>query len=385
MLAMRSLLAAAALALAISVGLTSTATAAPRKVPHGFYGVMYDGVLPGAPFETQQKQFDLMARSGVESVRTAISWNGVQHFKGSEFNFAGTDPTVQLAAERGMSVLPVLLYTPPWARVIENRQYSPPRIKPFQAFLAAAIKRYGSRGTFWDEHPTLPKRPVRDWQIWNEPNLEVDGRGIFWDAKRGTPSAYPQGYAALLRASHRTIESTDRAARTVIGGIVGRSWDELRRLYRYRIKGYFDAMAVHVYPQTVERVFAALRRVRNEMKAKGQGRLPLYLTETAFPSSRGRVKSIAGQRQETRSGMARRLTGLFKQATVDRRNLRLRRVYWYTWSSGYRHPTSNFEYAGLLASSKDGLSYKPQPALSAFRRSAARDQGCRKSVFGRCL
>jgi hypothetical protein len=386
MLAMRSLLAAAALALAISVGLTSAVSAAPRKVPRGFYGVMYDGVLAGAPLETQRKQFDLMARSGVESVRTVISWNGVQHFKGSEFNFKGTDPTVQLAAERGMSVLPVLLYTPPWARVIENRQYSPPRIRPFQAFLRAAIKRYGTNGSFWAENPTIPKRPVRDWQIWNEPNLTFpNGRGVFWDARRGTRSAYPRGYAALLRASHRTIESTDRAARTVMGGLVGPSWIELRRLYRYRVKGHFDAMAVHVYPQTVERVFAALRRVRNEMRAKGQGRVPLYLTETAFPSSRGRVRPIEGQRQETKPGMARRLTGLFKQATRDRRALGLQRVYWYTWASGYRHRTSNFEYAGLLAASKDGLSYKPQPALKAFRRSAARHQGCRKSVFGRCL
>ena len=385
MLAMRSLLAAALLVLAVSVGMASVASAAPRKVPRDFYGVMYDGALAGAPLETQSKQFDLMARSGVESVRTVISWNGVQPFQGSEFNFKGTDPTVLLAAERGMSVLPVLLFAPPWARVFEGRQYSPPRTKPFQAFLRAAIRRYGTRGSFWAENPTVPKRPVRDWQIWNEPNLEVDGRGIFWDARRGAASAYPRGYATLLRASHRTIESTDRAARTVIGGIVGLSWIELRRLYRYGIKGYFDAMAVHVYPQTVDRVFGALRRVRNEMKAKGQGRVPLYLTETAFPSSRGRVRPIAGQRQETKSGMARRLTGLFKQATRDRRALGLERVYWYTWSSGYRHPTSNFEYAGLLAASKDGLSYKPQPALTAFRRSAARDQGCRKSVFGRCM
>lgn len=384
MLAMRVLL-AAALAVCLTAGLASTASAAPRKVPHGFYGVMYDGVLPSAPVATQEKQFDLMARSGVESVRTVLSWDGVQPLQGSEFNFRGTDPTVRLAAERGMSVLPVLLYAPRWARLFEDRQYSPPRTKPFQDFLRAAIRRYGSRGTFWAENPSVPKRPVRDWQIWNEPNLEVDGRGIFWDAKRGSTSAYPRGYAALLRASHRTIESTDRPARTVIGGIVGLSWLELRRLYRYRIKGYFDAMAVHVYPQTVERVFAALRRVRNEMKAAGQGGVPMYLTETAFPSSRGRVRPIAGQRQETKSGMARRLAELFKMASRDRGKLRLERVYWYTWSSGYRHPTSNFEYAGLLASSNDGLSYKPQPALSAFRRSAARDQGCRKSVFGSCM
>jgi len=385
MLAMRSLLAAAVLALAVSVGLTSMASAAPRKVPRGFYGVMYDGALRTAPLETQRKQFDLMARSGVESVRTVISWDGVQPFQGGQFNFEGTDPTVRLAAQRGMSVLPVLLYAPSWARVYEARQFSPPRTKPFQAFLRAAIERYGSRGSFWAENPTIPKIPVRDWQIWNEPNIIVDGRGLFWDADLGAPSAFPRGYAALLRASHRTIERADRSARTVMGGIWGLSWLDLRRLYRFGVKGSFDAMAVHIYPQTVERVFAALRRVRKELDAKGQRRLPIYLTETGFPASRGRVKPIADQRQETKAGMARSLTRLFARAARDRRELGLRRVYWYTWSSGYRNPTYNFEYGGLLEASDDALSYKPQPALAAFRRSAARDQGCRKGVFGRCL
>jgi hypothetical protein len=26
-------------------------------------------------------------------------------------------------------------------------------------------------GTFWAEYPTIPKRPITTWEIWNEPNL----------------------------------------------------------------------------------------------------------------------------------------------------------------------------------------------------------------------
>ena len=51
-------------------------------------------------------------------------------------------------------------------------------------------------------------------------------------------------------------------------GIVGPAWIELRRLYQLGVKGSFDTMAVHVYPQTASRVFAALRLVRNELNAE---------------------------------------------------------------------------------------------------------------------
>ena len=207
--AMRSLLAAAALALAISAGLPSAAAAAPRKVPHGFYGVMYDGALPAAPLETQEKQFDLMARSGVESVRSVISWDGVQPYRDSEFNFRGTDPTVRLAAERGMSVLPVVLYAPPWARVFEGRQYSPPRTQPFQAFLRAAIERYGSERQLLGGEPVVPKRPVRDWQIWNEPNLDLPQRerGLLGRQARQRRPPTRAATPPCCGASHRTIEA----------------------------------------------------------------------------------------------------------------------------------------------------------------------------------
>ena len=100
------------------------------------------------------------------------------------------------------------------------------------------------------------------------------------------------------------------------------------------------------------------------MKANGQGRVPLYLTETAFPvvARAGAADRGPAPGDEVRDGpAAHRPVQAGGPATGGA--LGLQRVYWYTWSSGYRHPTSNFEYAGLLAASKDGLSYKPQPAL----------------------
>ena len=50
----------------------------------------------------------------------------------------------------------------------------------FGRFVAALIGRYGPEGSFWTGNPSLPKRPIEAWQLWNEPNL----RGLWGRAER---------------------------------------------------------------------------------------------------------------------------------------------------------------------------------------------------------
>lgn len=340
---------------------------------------MYDGVSLGSPDSVKERQFDLMASSGVESLRFVFIWESIQPTRGSDFNFESSDPIVELASRRNITMLPVMLYAPPWARVFPKRLYSPPRTKAYQAFLRASILRYGPAGSFWREHPEVPKRPIRDWQVWNEPSIRA-----FWDVA-GSEERYrwPEGYARLLKAANRSIKAADPSARTVVGGLVGASWTELRRLYRAGARRAFDVMAVHTYPQTERRALGVLRRTREVMDRAGDTQKRIFLTETAFPASRGRTDPIRNQRQETPAGMARRVTKLVVLLAKARRELKLDRISWYTWASSYQHSSSNFEYAGLLAS-KDGLKFKAQPALRAFRQIARRLQGCVKNSRGTC-
>lgn len=361
------------------LALCPAASAAPRKVPRGFQGVMYDGASLDSPVAVKRRQFDLMAASGVESLRVVFIWELLQPERGSEFDFERTDELVRLAAKRRISVLPVMLYAPPWARVFPDRLYSPPYIRPYQAFLAASIGRYGRRGTFWADNPDVPKRPIRDWQVWNEPNIRD-----FWDvAERNKRYGWPRGYARLLRAADRTIKAEDAGARTVLAGLVGETWIDLRRLYEEGVRNSFDVAAVHVYAQTERRVLGALGLTRDAMDAAGDRRKRMFLTETAFPASRGLAEAIGRQRQETPRGMARRVRRLLSLLSRARAKLKLDKVSWYTWASGYRHRTSNFEYAGLLAS-PDGIEFSRQPALRSFRQTAKRLQGCAKDRRGRC-
>lgn len=367
------------LAVAVAAAPAPAADAAPREVPRGFFGVMYDSVGLETTRAKQDGQHALMARSGVETVRVSFVWSSLQAEQGGPFDFESTDERVRDAASHGLAVLPVMLYAPKWARAFEGRALSPPKTQPYLDFLRASIRRYGSRGSFWRENPTVPRHPVRDWQVWNEPSIRP-----FWEVSRADKQyGWPRGYARLLRASHRAIHQTDPRARTITAGINGPAWRSVRVLAKAGAKNAFDVFAVHVYAQTEGRVVGTLRLVREALDATGAKRKRIYLTETAFPASKGRVKPIANQRQETRNGMAKLLASLYERLVPQRKALRLDKVLWYTWATGYRHPSSNFDYSGLVGSRR-GSSFTPQPALAAYRRSARRYQGCVKNSRAAC-
>lgn len=351
---------------------------AEGDVPDGFYGVMFDGQALRAPLSVQDEQFALMTRSGVETVRATFDWAGAQPRRRGRIRWSRIDRLVALAAGRRITVLPVVIYAPGWARAFPKRRFSPPRVGPYAAFLRAAVRRYRAGGTFWAKYPWLPRQPIRHWQIWNEPTLRS-----FWRTPARSSYAWPRGYVRLLKAANRAIKGADRSGRTVTAGLVGPSWTEFRRLYRHGAKGSFDVAALHVYPQTLVRVREAIRRVRAEIRRAGDRRARIFLTEVSFPASKGKAKPIRGQRQETPTTMARRLEQLFASLIRERQRLRLDRVYWYTWASDYVRRSSNFNFAGLLAS-PNGMEFRTQPALRAYQRSAQRFQGCSRDELGIC-
>ncbi len=65
-------------------------------------------------------------------------------------------------------------------------------------FLTQAVARYGPGGSFWAENPSLPKRPIRTWQIWNEPNFK------YFVARPN-----PAEYGKLVKISYAAIKGVD--------------------------------------------------------------------------------------------------------------------------------------------------------------------------------
>ena len=101
--------------------------------------------------------------------------------------------------------MPILFNEPSYLssrprRHAQRGTYPPSNLNSIAAFVRAAVRWYGPNGTFWTKHPTVPKLPIRIWQVWNEPNLNV-----YWLPR---PSA--SHYVTLLvgRRRRRSTSST---------------------------------------------------------------------------------------------------------------------------------------------------------------------------------
>jgi polysaccharide biosynthesis protein PslG len=357
------------------------AHAAPRKVPQGFYGAMWDREAKRAPADEQDQQWGLMAASGVETVRTVFSWAHAQPDAFAPPNLAETDALVSLAARHNIELLPIVHETPVWAaRNPGVHGSAPAAVDAYTAYLRTLVGRYGPAGTFWVEHPELPKLPIRAWQIWNEPHL-----GDYWYTGNRGKNAWAREYAQLLKASKPAIEGIDPGATIVLAGLADFAWRHLDRLNRYGIRRYFDVAAINFFTSRPKNVMKGVRYFRRALGRGNERKKPIWLTETTWPAGMGRVPepNVSWQRAwyTDDAGMASRLRGLYRLAAKNRRKLKLQRVYWYTWASAYRDGDL-FDYAGLVRYSDGG--FITQPALEAYTLSAQAHQGCVKTAAGVC-
>lgn len=359
----------------LGMTLPGPAAAAPR-VPPGFLGMMADGPLFD-PRVDLDAELGAMAGARVGAVRVAIYWDTAQPYAsaadvppdqaarftdvgGVPTDFAAPDRFVAAAARRGFALLPVVLRTPVWARrrpALSNSAPTAAARAAYGRFLAALVRRYGPRGSFWAANPTLPRRPIRRWQVWNEPAGVRD-----WAEQPGVPA-----YVALLREAHGAIKSADPRAQVVLAGLVGRSWEQLERIYRRGGRRWFDATAVHPFSARPANVLKLARLARGVMRRHGDARAPLLITELSWPSSKGRIPRRYGFEQ-TERGQAARLRSALLELAAARRALHIPAVFWSTWISYDRDPAYPFDYAGLRRLEDDRVVRKP--AFFAWQRVA---------------
>jgi len=344
----------------------STAEAATPRAPKGFFGVMWDrAAMDGRPVDADA-QWARMSRSGVESVRVVFSWAQAQPEAGMQPDFTQIDAKVELAARNGIDLLPVVLYTPDWAATYPARHGTPPKFpSDYAAFVTQLVRRYGPQGTFWDERPDLPRRPLRDWQIWNEPHFD-----FYWYTPEGS---WAPEYVKLLRAAKNAIRAADPGARVVLAGFADASWKVLTAAYKAGARGAFDVATINLFTGKPGFVMTAARLTRHVLNRARDFRKPIWVTETTFPAAKGEVpvpeKDWQRRWYTTKSGMASRLTELYRLGAVNAKRLRLRRIYWYTWASSYLGRDDLFDYSGLVSLGDDGAP-TAQPALRAYRRAS---------------
>lgn len=381
--------------LALAATLALAPGPALARVPQGFVGTMLDGPFY-YPSIGQSQQMDTMVASGVQSVRTVFSWATMQPYSnfaavpanlrgsfenenGVPTNFAGTDTVVALAAEHRMSVLPIVIYSPSWDSTNPSNVAAPPsRTAPYAHFLQALIGRYGPHGSFWSTNPSIPRVPIRMWQIWNEPNFTA-----YWSRQ---PFARP--YVALLKAAHSAVKRADPGAKVVLAGLANYSWRYLASIYKVRgARDAFDIAAIHPFTATPARLIEILQKARAVMSKAGDRRKSMLVTEFSWPSAQGKARTTF-ENATTEAGQAKRIRQTLSLLAHDRVKLRLLGFYYYTWITNESPGAQidEFNYAGLIRFI-DGQGSFAKPALAAFRQTALSIEGCRRkgTVATSCL
>lgn len=349
------------LALAAALAAPSAAQALPRT----FFGI-------GPQTALTNTDAAYMKAGGIGSIRVPIGWGGVQPTAKGGYDWSGIDAAVEIAARRGLTVLPFLYGTPHWlTKEATTLPIDSGRArKAWAAFVEAAVERYGPGGTFWAEHepavadinyvPAIPRPvPVRTWQVWNEANF-------FYFAYPVSPTRY----ARLLKLTYGAIKSADPSAKVLLSGLFGnpdeggkRGMDAskfLAALYRVPgIKSYFDAVALHPYAFHVDDLEALTEEIRDVILENHDPGAGLYITEMGWGSQND--PNVVAFEQGVQ-GQARELRKAYSFLITNRNQLNLKATYWFSWKD--IQGDCNFcDSVGLF---REGAGFRPKPAWRAF-------------------
>lgn len=371
---------AALLALALVMPAGAAAKALPgTPVPSGFVGVNLDGppLTPGDNVSLNA-QFARMQQVRVESVRVVFNWAAEQPYAAwsdvpagqtSQFqsgasdvptDFSSTDQLVESAAEHHITLLPTVLFTPYWAarKQVHYDLLLPQSDQTYANYLTTLIDRYGPSGSFWTANPNVPKRPIRMWEIWNEPWLKY-----YWSSRPWAP-----GYVAMLRAAHAAIKEADPGAKVVLAGMPDAAWSHLAAIYRiHGARSLFDVVDVHPYTRYPAGDITILSLVRRVMDRNGDSSKPMIAGELGWTSSLHQTKNIFDW-DTTPAGQASAVRQLLPLLAANRKRLDLIGFDWYTWMGDQERHGSVWGFSGLLGWHNGNAFTKP--ALTAFSQTA---------------
>ncbi len=252
--------------------------------PNQEVGLSVGNTLEYANDANRDAALDDIQSLGVTWLRFDVAWSDVQSDNSTTYDWTSVDNVVAAAQARGLHLLPILVYTPTWARLpsCANTAYcAPADPDQFAAFARTAAERYAPQG-------------VHDWEIWNEPNM-----GRYWGSAGNIV-----GYATLLTHASTAIRAVDPSAVVVTGGLSPAATrgadisptDFLEGLYDAGAGNSFDAVGDHPYSYPVppsyaedwnawQQMDATPTSIRSVMAAHGDAAKQIWITEYGAPTN----------------------------------------------------------------------------------------------------
>lgn len=353
--------------------------ASAQALPLNFWGVVPQN---GLSLEQMQR----LHTGGATSIRIPVVWSTVQPTHNGVFDWSGIDWQVENAAKAGLEVLPFLAGAPTWAVPSVNVPGSGGSVKApthlpvagsagsgWAAFAAGAVERYGPNGSFWATHPAVPVRPIRTWQIWNEPNF-----------KYFVAHPNPVEYGKLVKLSYTAIHGVDPGAKTVLGGLFAKPkggrflrpgkkklvanptnpnffasyFIEQMYLGNPGIKSKFNGVALHPYTPSYTYLAGEIEEFRKILTLNHDSAKGLWITELGWSSQP--PNPAVNQFAKGPAGQAQQLRGAFTLLRRNQVKWHLQRVYWFSVDD--QPGACNFcDGSGLF-----GSGFKPKKAWFEF-------------------
>ena len=380
-----------ALPILVLLGLvpTASADAAKRKVPFGFVGAVLTPDQARLSDALNEQQTSLMARSGVETLRATFAWRAIEPAQ-NRYNWSSTDRLVAATARHRIALLANVISTPKWASTSRSpifySRYAPRDPKLFTDFLQQVVGRYGPNGSFWAANPSIPKTPIRQWQIWNEQITRT-----FWATR-----PWPKTYTAFLKAAYRTIHRADRGAKSSPGRSPlsaptrsGLSPRPVQGPCPPVLRPHLDR-SVHDRPEVGQEHDRA--RVRDPAP-RARGDEALRRRAQTHDHHRAVVAVCAGKvakkrllgLETTTKGRSARLKNAYAALARNRKKIHVTQAYWFAWATTYNRnaPESDVPYRFSGLTRFTGTAFVPMAPLKVFAATAARLEVCRKGPDAR--
>ncbi len=339
-----------ALALAFAGALLSLMAfaSAAQAVPATFWGVVPQAV-------PTEEQWETLKAGGVDSVRMPVDWSEIQPTRGGALNLAEIDALVKRTSQAGIEVLPFITNAPKWAVPSANVPGTGGAVKApahlpvagsaataWASMLKGLVARYGPNGSLWAENPTVPKRPIRNWQIWNEENFR------YFDARPN-----PVEYGKLVKNSFTALRSADAGAQVILGGMFARPKGGRRlvgkkvanpsspdffasyflsQVYKTNpgIKTSFQGVALHPYTGKYQELTPEIEEVRSILAANKDAAKGLWITELGWSSQPPPANPLQNIFAKGVKGQAQQLRGAFTLLSAKAAKWHLKRVYWFS-------------------------------------------------------
>jgi hypothetical protein len=293
-----------ALVLACAMLACATVSARGAAVPAEFYGVNSGAGLVDDPAQ-RPAAFQTMRAGGLSQVRVDASWSSIEPAAPvagvHTYVWAKYDLFVADLARNDLRWYPMLGYSAPWATSVTGNPFSAPEGDgAFASFVTAFAQRYGEAGSFWAEHPELPKLPTTVYGVWNEPS-----KSEFWQGAQATPARY----MSLYQAARDAIRSVDPGARVATAGLLDSGTVDGAAYLRAMLdsvpaaaRAQIDAIGWHPYVGGLDEALASVQGARTTLDQYGLDSVPIEISEVGWHTG-----FTSEQRASAMRGMAARL------------------------------------------------------------------------------